>query len=119
MVFISSWIPILKRGDTKHPHKRNKSSVGAQYSSVRHHSGCRKLVILKTPIGLPKAGDITDNPNQNFLQFVYNPTPKWIRARMKDPFQQNEAGESKAGLHLSALNAPNEKGPQLSVLTTP
>ena len=69
---------------------------------------------MKTPIGLPKAGDIKDHPYLNFLQFVYNPTPKWIRARMKDPFQQNEAG-----LHLSALNAPNEKGPQLSVLTTP
>ena len=76
-------------------------------------------MILKTPIGLPKAGDIKDHPYQNFLQFIYNPTPKWFRARMKDPFQQNEAGESKAGLHLSALNAPNEKGPQLSVLTTP
>ena len=38
---------------------------------------------------------------------------------MKDPFQQNEAGESKAGLHLSALNAPNKKGLRLSVLTPP
>ena len=71
---------------------------------------------MKTPIGLPKAGDIKDHPYQNSLQFIYNPTPKWIRERMKDPFQQNEA---KAGPHLSALNAPNKKGPQLSVPTTP
>ena len=68
LVFISSWIPILKRGDTSSvsPHKHNKSSVGAVFID-KTPIELPSLVILKTPIKLPKIGDIEDTTSTTTL----------------------------------------------------